>query len=495
MPVVRYAVCLMVTVLRMTQVIGVTLCTMSVVTVVALGSVGGGVTGAAFLVSQLTGGLPYFFWLAPCVAVTLATCMVCERGRLLAQAPVSCRKQMLAGMACCAALSLLSTLLMMVPGMLVTMTVAGLGDPLMPAVYYRDGQAVASSACEVTFRAMTLLSLSGSLVCLTGIGVGRLARSWLPAAYLVLLVVLSPLVLETRALSQALSGVLAYLPMAYFDIGPISGKLSYGLAEVPAHGGLTFERGCAVLLAACAVVAMAALGMARGSWDSGRMTGVADCGAHAIVADNVELGFRGGRRTVTEASLALLPGEACRLVAPNGSGKTTLLRALACDLPPRCRGRASAHGVPISRNEPYRGRVMYVGGPDMLYPWLSVRTHVRFVRALWPCEQRKCETESFLGTDGFALLKVRRLSQGMGQLAALECAMQSGAPVLLLDEPANALDPFNVDRCAVALRGLLASGTTVLMACHRADAVSEICTRELGLADGRVVDRADEASL
>ena len=136
-------------------------------------------------------------------------------------------------------------------------------------------------------------------------------------------------------------------------------------------------------------------------------------------------------------------GKIVGLVAPNGSGKTTLMKVLAALDGPRSRGKVSADGIPPSSETAYRKLVFYVpGDASILYPSLTVRENLKIAARCWPVRNDlevlsdRCAITSFLDK------RVRALSLGMKQQAALAVGYMTGARYLILDEPMNALDPY-----------------------------------------------------
>jgi putative ABC transport system ATP-binding protein len=156
----------------------------------------------------------------------------------------------------------------------------------------------------------------------------------------------------------------------------------------------------------------------------------------------------GQRRLLENISLTLNPGDRAAVAGPSGSGKTLLLRALAL-LDTIDGGRVLWHGRPI-RNQDipgFRCRAIYFHQrPSLLAD--TVEAALRQPLALTVHRRREfnkpwiIERLAFLGRDEkFLEQKVANLSGGEMQIAALLRAVQLEPNVLLLDEPASALDP------------------------------------------------------
>lgn len=153
---------------------------------------------------------------------------------------------------------------------------------------------------------------------------------------------------------------------------------------------------------------------------------------------------RGGRLLFEGLDLDLGPGEALRVAGPNGSGKSSLIRLAAGLLRPQS-GRVEAaplaladDSLALDRELPLRKALAFWGGGDL----------------------------AALGLADLAGVPVRLLSAGQRKRAALARVATSGAPLWLLDEPANALDTAAVDLLAGLIDRHRASGGAVLAASH-----------------------------
>lgn len=203
-----------------------------------------------------------------------------------------------------------------------------------------------------------------------------------------------------------------------------------------------------------------------------------------------DLSLRYGRNLLIDGvSYAFAPGTVVGLVAPNGAGKTTLMRALACLPGARPSGSISVDDIPAADETAFRRRVFYAPEAHvLLYPDLTVRAHLRMARDLWGSGRDLTETSRACGIDGFLGKRVRSLSQGMRQQAALAVSYLTGARYLLLDEPMNALDPTNVARHTRLLRERASAGDCVVLSSHILDNVDRVADTILFIKDGKLAE-------
>jgi heme exporter protein A len=162
--------------------------------------------------------------------------------------------------------------------------------------------------------------------------------------------------------------------------------------------------------------------------------------------------LRGDRLLFEGLDLALAAGEARVVTGPNGIGKSSLLRIAAGLLRP-------AAGT-VERAAP----VAWLGEAAALDGERPLGEALGFWAAL--DGTRPDTAMAMMGIDHLARVPVRYLSTGQRRRAAIARTIAGGAPLWLLDEPANGLDAEGVERLGEAMAAHRAAGGTILAATH-----------------------------
>lgn len=198
-----------------------------------------------------------------------------------------------------------------------------------------------------------------------------------------------------------------------------------------------------------------------------------------------------GRETVfRDLDLEFRPGVTA-ILGPNGAGKTTLLRTLATVQPPRS-GRLTIAGQDVTSEveaRKIRRKIGYLPQRPGLDPGMKVRDFVVYgawLRGLPPGDWSDAARAALdhVGLTDQVRKKVRRLSGGMRQRAAIAWAIVGEPPIVLLDEPTVGLDPQQRLRFRDIIAGL--ADTTVLLSTHLIDDVDAICDQVVVIHHGRI---------
>lgn len=218
------------------------------------------------------------------------------------------------------------------------------------------------------------------------------------------------------------------------------------------------------------------------------MNGGSESGAIEVV--EAAKRYRGGVGALTGATLSLARGKVGALVGPNGSGKSTLLKLAAGILSPTS-GRVEIEGRPAT-SAAARARIGYLPESPQFPSWLRVREFLHYLGELSGLrgdglEQAISHRLEWAGLAALADRPAGTLSTGQRQRLGLAQALVHGPPVLLLDEPAAALDPSGVATLVALLRRLRDEGRTVLLSSHFLPQVEAVCDRVWLLREGRVV--------
>jgi ABC-2 type transport system ATP-binding protein len=174
------------------------------------------------------------------------------------------------------------------------------------------------------------------------------------------------------------------------------------------------------------------------------------------------------------------------LVGPNGAGKTTLL-GLLLGLTVADGGELEILGSPVRRKLALPDGVAgFVDGPG-LYPSLTARQNLAaLARLRGGGSDGIGDALEQVGLTGVADDRVRGFSLGMRQRLGLAAALLTRPRLLVLDEPANGLDPAGTRHVHGVLSGLAAQGTAVVLSSHRMDDLAALCSYVTILATGRV---------
>ncbi|GAA3566019.1 ABC transporter ATP-binding protein [Amycolatopsis ultiminotia] len=191
--------------------------------------------------------------------------------------------------------------------------------------------------------------------------------------------------------------------------------------------------------------------------------------------------------------LTVLPGEVYGFLGPNGAGKTTTLRMLLGLT------RPSAGSLRLFGRPPGAGSLARVGalieGPAF-YPYLSGRQNLLVMAG--HAGVLRSRVDAVLETVDLtarAKDRYRTYSLGMKQRLGLAAALVKDPRLLILDEPANGLDPAGMADLRVLIRELADRGVTVLLSSHVLSEVEQICDRVGMIAGGRLVVETTVAEL
>ncbi|MGR7023596.1 ATP-binding cassette domain-containing protein [Geodermatophilus sp. URMC 62] len=200
-------------------------------------------------------------------------------------------------------------------------------------------------------------------------------------------------------------------------------------------------------------------------------------------------------RAVTDLGFTVEPGAVTGFLGPNGAGKTTTLRMVLGLITPDA-GTATFDGAPYAAlPDPVRtvGAVLETA----FHPARSGRDHLRvYCRAAGLSPARADEVLTTVGLAAAGRRRAGGYSLGMRQRLALATALLGDPPVLVLDEPANGLDPEGI----LWLRGFLRhlahdEGRTVLVSSHLLAEMEQTADRVVIVGAGRLVRQGSIAEL
>ncbi|KNX36595.1 ABC transporter ATP-binding protein [Luteipulveratus halotolerans] len=195
----------------------------------------------------------------------------------------------------------------------------------------------------------------------------------------------------------------------------------------------------------------------------------------------------GSFRAVDDLSFSVEPGRITGFLGPNGAGKTTSLRMLLGLIRPSS-GAATINGVPYASLD----NPMQVVGSALeatnFHPGRTGRDHLRVLAAA--ARVPDARVDELLETVGIAAAAKKRAgaySMGMRQRLGLAAALLGDPQVLILDEPANGLDPEGIRWLRGFLRHLSSEGRTILVSSHMLSEVEQTVDDVVIIANGRLV--------
>ena len=194
----------------------------------------------------------------------------------------------------------------------------------------------------------------------------------------------------------------------------------------------------------------------------------------------------GATTAVEDLSFTVAPGAVTAFLGPNGAGKTTTLRILL-GLVRATSGAATIDGARYAELDAPGRTVGAVLEQGRFHPGRRARDHLRVVAtALGVAEPRVDEVLDLVGLHAAARRRVGGFSLGMRQRLDLATALLGDPALLVLDEPANGLDPEGVRWLRDLLRERAAAGGTVLLSSHVLSDVQLLAERVVVIANGRL---------
>jgi ABC-2 type transport system ATP-binding protein len=213
-----------------------------------------------------------------------------------------------------------------------------------------------------------------------------------------------------------------------------------------------------------------------------------------IVVDGLSKTF-GQVRAVDNLSFTVEPGSVTGFLGPNGAGKTTTLRMLLGLVTPTA-GHATIGGRAYSQIPHPMQEIGAVLEASSFHPGRTARNHLRvYAAASGIPDARADEVLAQVGLTDAARRKAKGFSLGMRQRLGLAVALLGNPRVLLLDEPANGLDPEGILWLRGFLRSLAREGRTVLVSSHLLSEMQQTADRVVILSQGRLVREGSIADL
>ncbi len=200
----------------------------------------------------------------------------------------------------------------------------------------------------------------------------------------------------------------------------------------------------------------------------------------------------GKRLAVDNLNLEVKRGEIFGFLGPNGAGKTTTIR-MALGLIAPSAGNVEILGHDIATHRAHiLPRVGALVETPALYLYMSGRNNLRAVGSVLggvPDERIDAVLE-LVGLRGRQKDRVRTYSLGMKQRLGVAIALLQDPDILILDEPANGLDPAGIVEMRDLMHRLAAEGKTVFISSHMLSEVQQICTRVAIINLGKLISES-----
>ncbi len=193
-------------------------------------------------------------------------------------------------------------------------------------------------------------------------------------------------------------------------------------------------------------------------------------------------------------NLTIAPGTILGLIGPNGAGKSTALRMVATVMEPT-EGGVRYDGAPIDTPErklEIRRRIGFLGDGNPLYRNMTPAEYLRFFGQCYRLEGAALERSIEDVLETFRLAPKRDtpnggLSKGMRQRLLIGRCMLHQPSLLILDEPADGLDPRGRSDLRAILADIRSTGVTVIISSHILRELDDLCDQIAILQRGRMV--------
>ena len=203
----------------------------------------------------------------------------------------------------------------------------------------------------------------------------------------------------------------------------------------------------------------------------------------------------GSFTAVDNLSFSVEPGRITGFLGPNGAGKTTTLRMLLGLVQPTS-GSATIGGLRYSDIGTPQRVVGSALEATNFHPGRSGRNHLRVLADTAGLDDKRVdEMLEMVGIPAAARQRAGGYSMGMRQRLGLAAALLGDPQVLLLDEPANGLDPEGIRWLRMLLRHLSSQGKTILISSHMLSEVEQTVDDVVIIANGKFIQQGSVADL
>jgi ABC-2 type transport system ATP-binding protein len=195
-----------------------------------------------------------------------------------------------------------------------------------------------------------------------------------------------------------------------------------------------------------------------------------------------------GTTAVDRISFQVERGQVFGFLGPNGAGKTTTIGLLLGIVTPTGGRFELFGGGSAAQLHAARRRIGATLETPNFYPYLSGKDNLRIVANVKGSDRFGiARVLDLVGLTARAGQKFRAYSLGMKQRLALAATMLGDPELIILDEPANGLDPEGMREIRHIIRGLAERGKTIFLSSHLLSEVERICTHVAIIQEGRIV--------
>ena len=219
-----------------------------------------------------------------------------------------------------------------------------------------------------------------------------------------------------------------------------------------------------------------------------------------VVLDNVGKTYDGDRWAVRNLALNIPSGSIFGLIGPNGAGKSTTLRMMATVMSPT-EGRVELDGQDVGADPlAARRRIGFLGDGNPLYKQMTPAEYLRFYGQCFqmPAATLEPAIDETLAT--FDLTNKRdaecgSLSKGMRQRVLIARCLLHQPGLLILDEPADGLDPRGRNDLRKLLERIRAKGVTIVISSHILRELDDLCDQVGIIQHGRLAVAGEVAAI
>lgn len=210
-----------------------------------------------------------------------------------------------------------------------------------------------------------------------------------------------------------------------------------------------------------------------------------------VDCQDISHSYDGVRDAVAGLTLEIRAGQVMALIGPNGAGKSTTLRILATLQRPD-RGQVRWDGEDAwARRLELRRRIGFLGDGTALYPHMTASGYLRFFAECYGLEDRRARLRVDELLQRFSLAgksdaRVSDLSKGMRQRLAIARTLVQDPELLLLDEPADGLDPLARRSLREILRAVADDGVGIVVSSHILRELDGFCDTVALIQKGRL---------